>query len=112
MRRLKTPMGGEFEYEYDYAYIDPGNLLEAPTVGSKRIKSGVNVATGTWTYDYEPGAASSSGYDVTTVTQPDGIRQYYHVGYSSVWSGDIWRVGLRYAEHFFEIGRASCRERR
>lgn len=102
---LQTPMGGTIAYEYDFTNFEPGPTPTVTTVVSSKTKGGTNVSPGTWTYDYKPGFASATGYDETTVFQPDGIRKDYHVGYSSVYAGQVWRTGLKeYAEVYDNSG--------
>lgn len=107
MDTLTTPMGGTIEYTYDYVYFDSSPSPSSTTVVDTRTTGGTDVTAGTWTYTYTPGFQSGTGYDETQVTRPDGsFRVDYHVGYSSVGSGNVWRTGLKEFEEKYDSGAA------
>jgi len=96
--KISTPMGGEINYTYDYVTFVTGTWNTPTTVVASRTTGGSNVQPGVWNYSYSPGYISGSGYDETLISAPDGIKKYYHYGYSSSGSGNIWRIGLKAAE--------------
>ena len=87
IQRVTYPQGGAVSYSYGWVNFNaqaPGTLT--PVVATKVGGSG------TWTFAYAPG--SGGVHDQTFVNAPNGVTTYWHVGYNTVGSGDVWKVGL------------------
>lgn len=105
LRELTTPSGGVTSYGYGYAYFDSVTPAMATTVVTSKSVDGTSISEGEWSYQYTPGFSSGSGYDETVVTQPDGSsRKDYHLGYTSVGSGQVWKTGLKEYEELYDSG--------
>lgn len=102
-----------WEYYYDLALAWPvtteGNALPARFAYASRVKSRVMSTGPQWTYQYEL-SRTSGVYDKTTITTPNGVQTYKHIGdgyvANSNWVEDAkktnwpysdrgaWRIGL------------------
>ena len=97
MSQVTYPQGGIVDYTYDHVIFNPGAADQInTTVISSKTTSGNSVTPGTWTYDYAPGSYlipnSDRKLDVTTVTTPTSIEEYYHNG--AISQTYIWAMGL------------------
>lgn len=99
MKKVTYPTGGTITYAYQSQYFHP-RLPMSSVVASKATSDG-----GNWTYSYKPATDQlpsnvalwtnfpDNQVDVTTVTGPDAIRKYAHIGYGSVPSGAVFQIG-------------------
>ncbi|WP_435100294.1 hypothetical protein [Arhodomonas sp. AD133] len=103
LQRVEYPWGGYIEYTYDEVDFDPHEYGKDAVV-SRKETGGRDIDDGEWTFEYTPGWKGNDDYDETVVEKPDGGKRYYHVGYSTVGSGDIWRIGLKKREETLSSG--------
>jgi YD repeat-containing protein len=100
MSKVTYPTGGTISYDYAYVQFDSNNLLPHSPVISVKTTS-----DGTWSYAYKPATVqlpadqtlwtsfSDDQCDITTISGPDGIRRFRHIGLSSVPSGGVMHIG-------------------
>jgi hypothetical protein len=99
MKTMTYPTGGS--YGYLYGRVKFNTALPDTTVVSQKTGSDGNV----WRFAYDPadrpctitgsGCQFDTGsYDLTTITAPDAVYQYAHIGANSVQGGLLWAVGL------------------
>ena len=86
LRSVGYPTGGTISYQY-------GRVLFGSASGTSTVVTSKYASGGTWSFSYAP----STGFgvaDVTTVTGPSGTEVYRHVGWGTVGSNELWKVGL------------------
>lgn len=115
LTRVVTPSGGEVNYTHQWIqpYL-PNPDFRISAIQSKQ-KSTPGGASGTWTYQFNPGAVDISTLhstwsgqsgrmvDETVVTTPDGSEKAYHIGYwASVGrNGSLFQIGHRVKHDLF-----------
>jgi YD repeat-containing protein len=87
--RAVYPHGAQIDYTYQYVQFDPGaapTFRRTTAIATKHV-SGSGVTSGTWTYTFTPFSepftdvnGRQARYDVTTVTAPEAIYRYTHLG--------------------------------
>lgn len=89
LNKVTYPQGGTVSYGYNTVYFDSqANPSSLSTVISSKSTSD----SGSWTFQYVPGAPGR--YDVTTVNGPSGTTIYEHIGPNYTVSGTVWTAGL------------------
>jgi YD repeat-containing protein len=102
LNRVTYPTGGVINYTYGEVYfaINP-NIPRSHVITQKSADGG------TWNYAYQPATEPMPGdvtqwtsfpiekVDNTTVTGPDGVRSFKHIGYTSAPSGGVMHIGQR-----------------
>ncbi|WNO10573.1 PQQ-binding-like beta-propeller repeat protein [Teredinibacter sp. KSP-S5-2] len=136
INKVVYPYGASIDYTYQKVKFEkPKNFLyqPAPFVSVKtKTLSGNNVAPGVWTYEFFPmsvpfgsiipGSGLRHKYDMTKVTSPTEIIQFYHFGLSYFEYKDAnqdWylssvpprSVGLKVGEEVFSLD-GQIKERR
>lgn len=86
MSSVTYPQGGAISYQYGIQYFNANSNIRTTVVTSK------NASDGNWSFSYAPGSAGVN--DRTTVTTPNGTVTYDHVGYNTVGSETVWKIGL------------------
>lgn len=89
LHTMTYPRGAKATYTYQN--VGFGYAQQSSVIATKQI-SGTDMPGGTWEYQF----TSSSTYDQTRVTAPNGTRYFYrHVGYLAAASNSsrLWSVG-------------------
>jgi len=90
IREVINPNGGREELLYDLLQFDNTMVdYRKTSLVVKHTKTASPLDVQEWTYSYSP---SNTG-DVTTVTGPDGVRQFHHFGLMEAVPGTTWRIG-------------------
>jgi YD repeat-containing protein len=90
IREVINPHGGREELLYDLLQFDNTKVDYSKTslvVKHTKVASPLDIQE--WVYGYSP---SNTG-DVTTVTGPDGVREFHHFGLMEAAGNSAWRIG-------------------
>lgn len=101
MQKVTYPTGGTISYIYDFVTFSVSPFLPRSTA----VKTKTTSEGGVWTFSYKPATVplpqtptvvydNPDQLDQTTVSGPDGVKVYSHVGYTSASSGWVWSIGL------------------
>ena len=114
VRKVTYPQGGTIDYTYDFVYFALSADIPRSTVVKTKVASSLATGSlGTWTWTYTPatkrltantdgsysysipptGTVQDGAIDATNVTGPDESRDYFHVGYNSVYPGAVYTMG-------------------
>ncbi|MDB5801460.1 MAG: repeat protein [Rhodocyclales bacterium] len=89
LSKMTYPQSGYISYTYDrMVFFSGSGSIENTVVKSKVTSDGYS-----WGFAYQPSNGPGIN-DVTTVTTPEGVVTYKHIGFSTVVSGTLWKVGL------------------
>ena len=101
IQKVTYPTGGTINYTYDFVTFSASPFLPRSTA----IKTKTTSDGGTWTFSYKPATVpfpnaqivtydNPDQLDQTTVSGPDGVKVYSHIGYTSAPSGLVYAIGL------------------